>query len=207
MQINENERKIIIRGPNRLKGTVVAGGSKNAALPILAATLVTDEKCVIRNVPDLADIAVMISMLEVLGKSVVRSGEIVTVEAAGLPGGDAPYELVKKLRASVLVMGALAGRINRMKIPLPGGCAIGTRPIDLHLKGLQKMGASYRLEGGFVRLSTKKLRGAAIHLDYPSVGATENLLAAAVRASGPSNPRSCTPITTGGPIRTNWSSF
>ncbi|NLB35501.1 MAG: UDP-N-acetylglucosamine 1-carboxyvinyltransferase [Elusimicrobia bacterium] len=184
MQNTENSTRIIIEGPARLRGRVSVGGSKNAALPILASTLITDEKCVINNVPDLADISVMIKMLRIFGKDVRRENGTVTVTGSISNGGEAPYEQVKKLRASVLVMGALSGRLNKIRVPLPGGCAIGIRPIDLHLKGFTAMGAKYSMSGGIVHLSSKRLKGADIYLDYPSVGATENLLAAAVRAEG-----------------------
>ncbi len=175
---------IFIKGPSVLKGPVKAGGSKNASLAILAATLVTDEKCVLRNIPRMTDISVMLNLLELLGKKVAREGSAVIIENGSGLRSEAPYDLVKKLRASILVMGALAGRKSSVSVSLPGGCAIGTRPIDLHLKGLVKMGASYRLSGGFINLSSKGLRGKRIYLDYPSVGATENLLAAACRAEG-----------------------
>jgi len=178
------KRKICVKGYSSLKGTIKVGGSKNAVLPILAATLITDEKCVIKNVPELADISIMISMLEVLGKSVYRRNGTVIVESKGQLNGEAPYDLVRKLRASVLVMGALSGRLHKVQVALPGGCAIGTRPIDLHLKGLKKMGAEIKVSEGFVKLSSRGLKGAVITLDYPSVGATENLITAAARAEG-----------------------
>lgn len=182
--MNNNNKKIIIEGPSILKGKVNISGAKNAVLPILAATLMTDEKCIIRNVPDLSDISTMVQVLEFLGKKVRRLNSAVTVEAGGKMQGHAPYELVKKMRASILVMGALAGRMHKVRIPLPGGCAIGTRPVDLHLKGMKKMGAKLSVTGGFVNLSSKGLHGATIYLDYPSVGATENLIMAACHAEG-----------------------
>jgi UDP-N-acetylglucosamine 1-carboxyvinyltransferase len=184
MNSNNNEKKIIIDGSNSLKGNVKIFGSKNAVLPILAATLMTDEKCTIRNVPELSDITTMISMLKILGKKVNRNTDVVTVQQGEELHGEAPYDLVKKMRASILVMGALAGRMRRISVPLPGGCAIGTRPVDLHLKGMKKMGAKLSVSGGFVNLSSKGLHGAIIYLDYPSVGATENLIMAACHAEG-----------------------
>lgn len=182
--MNKSEKKIVIDGPSHLEGEIKISGSKNAVLPILAATLITDEKCIIRNISELTDIITMISMLEILGKTVKRNGTSVTIESSGTLNWEAPYELVKKLRASILVMGALAGRLKKIKVPLPGGCAIGTRPIDLHLKGLKKMGAKYSVDAGFVKLSTKGLKGSTIYLDYPSVGATENLIMAASQIKG-----------------------
>lgn len=167
-----------------MKGKVDVSGSKNAVLPILAATLITDERCTVRNVPDLGDISTMISMLEILGKKVNRENSCVVIEPFKDLKGEAPYDLVKKLRASILVMGALAGRKNKIRVALPGGCAIGTRPIDLHLKGLRKMGAEISVSGGFVNLRSRGLAGATIYLDYPSVGATENLVMAACHAKG-----------------------
>ncbi|MFH1415088.1 MAG: UDP-N-acetylglucosamine 1-carboxyvinyltransferase [Elusimicrobiota bacterium] len=178
------EKKIVIVGPAVLKGKVDISGSKNAVLPILATTLMTDKKCTVRNVPELSDIQTMILMLEHLGKKVTRSGSNVVVERGENLHSEAPYDLVKKMRASALVMGALAGRMRRIKIPLPGGCAIGTRPIDLHLKGMKRLGAKMSVSEGFVTLSSKGLKGATIYLDYPSVGATENLIMAACHAEG-----------------------
>ncbi|MFW6134018.1 MAG: UDP-N-acetylglucosamine 1-carboxyvinyltransferase [Elusimicrobiota bacterium] len=183
--MNESgKKKIFIKGPSKLKGKVNISGSKNAVLPILAATLITDKKCIIRNVPDLTDISIMIEMLRVLGKKVKRNGMVVKVEYSGRLGGEAPYDLVKKLRASVLVMGGLAGRRNDIKVALPGGCAIGTRPVDLHLKGFQTMGASIDVSEGFININTKGLQGKTVYLDYPSVGASENLIIAGCRAKG-----------------------
>jgi UDP-N-acetylglucosamine 1-carboxyvinyltransferase len=181
---NNNGRKIIIEGPTVLKGKVNISGSKNAVLPILAATLMTQEKCTIRNVPDLSDITTMISMLEILGKKVERKDSFVEVEEGTELHGEAPYDLVKKMRASILVMGALAGRKRKIRVPLPGGCAIGTRPVDIHLKGLKRMGAKFSVSEGCVNLSSKKLTGTTFYLDYPSVGATENLVMAACQAEG-----------------------
>ncbi|MFC2048651.1 UDP-N-acetylglucosamine 1-carboxyvinyltransferase [Elusimicrobiota bacterium] len=178
------ERSIIIEGPSVLRGEVKIAGSKNAVLPILAATLLSAKKCTVRNVPHLSDISTMISMLKHLGKKVTRQDSFVIIEEEGELLGEAPYNLVKKMRASVLVMGALAGRRRRIRIPLPGGCAIGTRPIDLHLKGLKKMGIKMDVSGGFVNLSSKGMKGATVYLDFPSVGATENLIMAACHAEG-----------------------
>lgn len=182
--MGKDKTKIVINGPAVLRGKIKVSGSKNAVLPILAATLMTDEKCLIKNVPALSDINTMISMLDALGKKVTRSGPDITVEAGGNLKGEAPYDLVKKMRASILVMGAMVGRKRKMRIPLPGGCAIGTRPIDLHLKGLKRMGVKHNVSSGFVNLVSEGLDGTIIYLDYPSVGATENLIMAACHANG-----------------------
>jgi len=182
--VNKKTKKICVKGPASLKGKVNVGGSKNAVLPILAATLISDEESIIRNVPDMTDITVMIAMLRVLGKTVERNGSVVTVRKSDGLTGEAPYRLVRKLRASVLVMGGLAARKKNIRVALPGGCAIGTRPIDIHLKGFKKMGADIKVSKGFVNLNSSGLRSAVINLDYPSVGATENLAIAASRTEG-----------------------
>lgn len=182
--MGNKEQKIVVRGPAKLEGEIGISGSKNAVLPMLAATLLTDEKCVIRNVPRLRDIRTMISLLDVIGKDVQRSQSTVTVESSGDLKNKAPYNLVKKLRASVLVMGGLVGRIKDINVALPGGCSIGARPIDIHLNGLQKMGVQTEVESGFVNLKTQELKGAKICLDFPSVGATENLVMAACLGEG-----------------------
>ncbi len=182
--MNKKEQKIVIRGPAQLKGNIGISGSKNAVLPMLAATLLTDEKCVIENVPRLSDIRTMINLVQVIGKKVVRTGDTVTVKSTGKLKNEAPYDLVKKLRASVLVMGGLVGRMKNLNVALPGGCPIGSRPIDIHLKGFRKMGVQTRVERGFVNLKSPVLEGARVCLDFPSVGATENLVMAACLGEG-----------------------
>ncbi len=180
---------LVIKGGHRLKGTVCISGAKNAALPILAATLLTDEKTEISNVPSLEDIRIFISLLRELGVKVnTSSGENsispVLVDSSRLSGFEAPHQLVRSMRASVLVLGPLMARIGRARVSLPGGCAIGARPIDLHLKGLELMGASYRVSQGYVDVKSKGLRGARIYLDFPSVTGTENLIMAAALIKG-----------------------
>jgi UDP-N-acetylglucosamine 1-carboxyvinyltransferase len=177
--------KIVVRGGKRLKGSVTISGSKNAALPILIATLLTDEKCVVRNIPGLADINTTIALLAYIGKNVSKKGSTVTV-TSGRDGlkRTAPYELVRRMRASNLVMGPLLARLGSVKVSLPGGCAIGARPIDIHLDGFAKMGAGIKLESGYVELKAGRLAGTKIKLRYPSVGATENLLLASATAAG-----------------------
>jgi UDP-N-acetylglucosamine 1-carboxyvinyltransferase len=177
---------IVIRGGAILNGEVVVSGSKNAALPLLFSTLLTRERCVLRNVPVLADIRTAMAVLEHLGARVSRSpdGHDVFVEARDVTAVDAPYELVKTMRASFLVLGPLLARFGRARVSTPGGCAIGARPVDLHLAGLEKMGARVRISEGYVEAEAERLRGAKILLDFPSVGATQQLMMAAALAEG-----------------------
>lgn len=177
--------KIIVEKSRPLKGTVRVSGAKNAVLPILSATLLSTEKCVLEEVPALRDVDVICEVLANLGADVKRlERDIVEVSAIGLDEIEAPYELVRKMRASFLVMGPLLARMGRARISMPGGCAIGTRPIDLHLKGFKALGADITLGHGFVEASADKLVGTKIYLDFPSVGATENIMMAAVLAEG-----------------------
>ncbi len=173
-----------IEGGQRLRGEIAISGSKNSALPILIASLLTDDTCVVRNVPHLDDIETVIALLVFLGKQVVRNGSEVEINAGPTLYAEAPYELVRKMRASVVVMGPLLARLGRVKASLPGGCAIGGRPINIHLDGFKKLGANVTLEQGYVEVSSKRLQGAPIHLDFPSVGATENLMMAASLIDG-----------------------
>jgi UDP-N-acetylglucosamine 1-carboxyvinyltransferase len=177
---------IVIRGGRRLEGEVVVSGAKNAALPLLFATLLTRERCVIRDVPALADIRTTILMLRHLGARVAASpdGHEVVVEARDVTSIEAPYELVKTMRASFLVLGPLLARFGHARVSTPGGCAIGARPVDLHLAGLQKMGARLQISEGYVEAECERLRGAKIVLDLPSVGATQQLMMAAALAEG-----------------------
>ena len=176
--------KIIIHGGRKLKGTVKISGSKNAALPILMAALLTDEPCYIENVPSLADIDTTIGLLTFLGKKIDKNGHRVYIHPDGHLKHTAPYELVRKMRASNLVMGPILTRLGRVDVSLPGGCAIGARPIDIHLKAFEKLGAEIKLESGYVKLNAKKLTGGKVRFRFPSVGATENILLAAVLARG-----------------------
>ncbi len=170
---------LTIEGGQRLSGHITVSGSKNAALPILIATLLTDEACTIRNVPHLDDIETVIALLVFLGKKATRHGDQVVVIAGSKLKPEAPYELVRKMRASIVVMGPLLARLGKVKASLPGGCAIGGRPINIHLDGFKKLGALIGLEQGYVDVTSKNLQGAAISLDFASVGATENLMMAA----------------------------
>jgi UDP-N-acetylglucosamine 1-carboxyvinyltransferase len=178
--------KILVHGGNKLSGSVRISGSKNSALPILAATLLTKEPCTIANVPDLSDIHYMLQILSHLGASVERASGTVRVEAETIKS-EAPYDIVRKMRASVCVLGPLLGRMKEAIVSLPGGCVIGDRPIDLHLKGFDALGAVNRIEHGNVKIFASQLRGAKINLrgkQGPTVLGTDNVMMAAVLAEG-----------------------
>ncbi len=175
---------IRIRGGKRLAGTVLVSGAKNAALPILCATLLSDGESLLRNVPALRDIDTTAALLRFLGRGCEVASPVVRVLAGSNVKPEAPYELVKQMRASVLVLGPLLARFGRAKVSLPGGCAIGARPIDQHLKGLEAMGANIRLNRGYVEADCPRLRGAEICFDLPTVTGTENLMMAASLAKG-----------------------
>jgi UDP-N-acetylglucosamine 1-carboxyvinyltransferase len=179
--------KIVIDGGRRLKGEVRVSGAKNAALPILASAILAGGTSVFRNVPKLMDVRTMAKLLRVLGATVVdadKTGYALAVTTDGISAFDAPYELVKTMRASVLVLGPLVARHGQATVSLPGGCAIGARPIDQHLKGLEALGAKITLEHGNVTARARRLRGAAIVCDVPTVTGTENLIMAASLAKG-----------------------
>ena len=181
--------KIIVQGGRRLQGEVAVSGSKNAALPVLISSLLTSDKCVYQGVPHLIDINTTLKLLSGLGVEVDKaswaedSGDL-TIRAARVKNVEASYDLVKTMRASFLVTGPLLARFGRAHVSTPGGCAIGTRPVNLHLKGLAAMGATIHQVHGYVEARAEKLRGAKIYLDIPSVGATENLMMAASLAEG-----------------------
>ncbi len=176
--------RFLIRGGKKLQGTVRASGSKNAALPILVATLLTDETCVLHRVPDLRDVRTTLKILEYLGKKVTYENGTVTVSADGQLKNSLPYELVKQMRASFWVAGPLLARFLEAEIPLPGGCAIGVRPVDIHLKGFEKLGATCETKAGNVILRAQELVPSKIVLRFPSVGATQNLLMCACLIEG-----------------------
>lgn len=178
--------KIIVRGGNRLSGTVKVEGAKNAVLPVIAATLLaTKGTSTIHDVPALSDVYTISEVLRYLGADVQIAGNTVTVDATAPLTVEAPFEYVRKMRASVLVMGPLLARNGRARVALPGGCAIGSRPIDQHLKGFEAMGASVKVGNGFIDAEVNgRLRGSKVYLDFPSVGATENIMMAAVLAEG-----------------------
>ena len=179
--------RIRIRGGRPLHGEIPIGGAKNAGLPLMAAGLLTDERLVLTNVPQLADIQTMASLLTQHGIAVdpvTNDGRTLSI-GGPITNTEAPYDIVRKMRASIVVLGPLVARMREARVSLPGGCAIGTRPVDLHLKGLEQMGATIVLDGGYVLASAPQgLRGAAIVMPFPSVGATENLAMAATLADG-----------------------
>ena len=177
--------RLLISGGRPLRGEVAIGGAKNSALKIMAAALLAEGRTVILNVPDIADCRTMAEVLERLGAGVERRDHQVVVDAAGRLGEETPYELVRRMRASILVLGPLLARRGTARVALPGGCNIGRRKIDLHVRGLEKMGAEFSYDHGYlVATAGGRLEGAVISLDFPSVGATENLLMAAAGARG-----------------------
>ncbi len=177
-------QKILVTGGAPLEGDVRISGAKNAVLPILCATLLADGPVAVSNVPALHDVLTTARLLQQLGAEVSRDDGTMTVDPRGVHSHVAPYELVKTMRASVLVLGPLLARFGDAQVSLPGGCAIGSRPVDLHLKGLQALGAEISVDHGFIRASAKRLRGARHVFDLVSVGATENVLMAATLAQG-----------------------
>ena len=179
--------KLLIRGGRRLQGEVPIAGAKNAALPELTAALLTTESVTLSNVPQLQDVATMLKLLRNMGvvaDRVADAPETVTLDASNVATPEAPYELVKTMRASILVLGPLLARFGRAKVSLPGGCAIGSRPVDQHIKGLQAMGAEIGVEHGYIVATAKRLKSARISTDMVTVTGTENLLMAATLAQG-----------------------
>ncbi|NCO68455.1 MAG: UDP-N-acetylglucosamine 1-carboxyvinyltransferase [Nitrospirae bacterium CG_4_10_14_0_8_um_filter_41_23] len=176
--------KLIIHGGKRLKGGVDISGAKNAALPIIAASLLASGYCTISNVPNLKDIMTMGRLLANLGAGFHYEDRKAIINTEKVKIFEAPYDLVRTMRASILVLGPLIARFGRAKVSLPGGCAIGARPINLHLIGLEKMGADIKLESGYVVAKGKRLKGTSIYLDVPTVTGTENLMMAASLAKG-----------------------
>jgi len=178
--------KFLVENSPPLQGVVRISGSKNSVLPILAASLLMENPCVIKEVPDLRDVDIMDQLLRYMGAHVSRDKEsgIFSVQSDSFLLQEAPYELVSQMRASFLIIGPLLARIGRARVPLPGGCNLGARPIDLHLKGFQAMGANIDIDHGYVIAKADKLQGCNIYLDFPSVGATENIMTAAVTAVG-----------------------
>ncbi|PYL10706.1 MAG: UDP-N-acetylglucosamine 1-carboxyvinyltransferase, partial [Verrucomicrobia bacterium] len=178
--------KILIHGGHPLSGSIKVSGSKNSSLPILAATLLTREPCIVHRVPDLSDTHYMLQILMHLGAQVERASGTVTAAAENVQSV-APYDVVRKMRASVCVLGPLLGRCKEATVSMPGGCVIGDRPIDLHLKGFEALGAAVRVEGGNIKVFAPKLRGAVINLRGkfgPTVLGTDNVMMAAVLAEG-----------------------
>jgi UDP-N-acetylglucosamine 1-carboxyvinyltransferase len=176
--------KLVIEGGARLKGEVRISGAKNAALPIMCASLLSRDALTLHNVPQLNDVATMVKLLRRMGVSVERDGDRITLDASRLDSPEAPYDLVKTMRASILVLGPLAARAGEARVSLPGGCAIGARPVDQHIKGLQSMGAEVRVEHGDVHATATRLKGARLFTDIVTVTGTENLMMAACLADG-----------------------
>lgn len=177
--------KIIIEGGKKLSGSIKVSGAKNAALPIMAAVILSTGPVELSNVPALNDVNTMDRVLQALGARVENvGGNVYRFDASGQINDEAPYELVKSMRASFFVMGPLLARLKKARVPLPGGCAIGVRPVNIHLKGFEALGATVSIEGGCAVAVADKLRGNKILLDFPSVGATENLIMAATLAEG-----------------------
>ena len=175
--------KLIISGGKRLQGVVKIDGAKNSALSIMAATLLTKDNCILRNIPRLTDIDTMAAVIRKLGVKVEWKGDnSLYIDSNSFNNYEAPYELVKMMRGSILVMGPLLARLKRAKISLPGGCAIGARPVDYHLKGFEALGAQFEVEKGYIEAKVNTLKGTEIYLDFPSLGATENIMMAACLA-------------------------
>jgi UDP-N-acetylglucosamine 1-carboxyvinyltransferase len=181
--------KLIIQGGNRLNGEVTISGAKNAALPILCASLLAETPLYLSSIPVLKDVGSTIKLLEQMGVKAERNADKVTLDASVIHSFEAPYEMVKTMRASILVLGPLLARFGHARVSLPGGCAIGSRPVDLHIKGLQAMGAEIHIEHGYIEATTKhlpnqRLQGARYYMDMVTVTGTENLMMAAALAQG-----------------------
>ena len=175
---------LVIEGGKPLSGSVRISGAKNAVLKLMAASLLTAEECVIRNVPRIKDVENMVNVLLGLGAQVIHDGDVISIRAGEDLSWEAPEDNAREMRASIQIMGPLLARFGRVRIAHPGGCAIGTRPVDLHVNSLRKMGADLRDEFGFITGSCTQLTGQDIYLDIPSVGATENIMMAATLAKG-----------------------
>ena len=177
--------KLVIRGGIPLTGSVRVSGAKNSVLPIIASTLLSGNTCCLNGVPRLADVTTIVDLIQCMGAETEWYGDCLTVTAKSVSNCEAPYECVSRMRASFLIMGPLLARFGQTRVSLPGGCNIGTRPIDLHLKGFAALGAKITKENGFVDARVKgRLKGARVYLDFPSVGATENIMMAASLADG-----------------------
>ena len=176
--------KLLVTGPVKLNGTVQISSAKNATLPILVATLLCPYPVKFTGIPELMDVSTIIKILQSMGLKVSKNGDELIADATKLDNQHADYALVKTMRASVLVLGPLLARYGVASVSLPGGCAIGARPVDIHLMGMEKLGAEIQIENGYIKAKCKKLKGSTITLPFPSVGATENLMMAAVLAEG-----------------------
>ena len=176
--------KFIVNGGNQISGSVDISGAKNAVLPLMTAALLVDGNTTINSVPDLRDTRTMIRLLEIIGAKVAFINNSLSINASDVNNLEAPYDLVKTMRASFYVLGPLLARFGEVRVSLPGGCAWGPRPVDFHLKGLEKLGAEISLESGYILAKAKHLKGNKISFDFPSVGATGNILMASVLARG-----------------------
>lgn len=176
--------KLEIKGGKRLEGEVVISGAKNATLPILAAALLADGKSVFHNVPRLMDVSSLLMLCEELGAKTEFDGNTVSIDASGVNNHLAPYEIVRKMRASILVLGPLVARLGKACVSLPGGCAIGARPVNLHMDGLERLGAEVSLSHGYIHAKSERLKGCEINFDTVTVTGTENIMMAAVLAEG-----------------------
>ncbi|MDO8654628.1 MAG: UDP-N-acetylglucosamine 1-carboxyvinyltransferase [Undibacterium sp.] len=176
--------KLLITGGYRLNGEINISGAKNAALPILCAGLLTADDLVLQNVPSLQDVSTMLTLLRQMGLNVTQEDGVVTLNGGAINKLEAPYDMVKTMRASILVLGPLLARFGEAKVSLPGGCAIGSRPVDQHIKGLQAMGAEITIEAGYIHAKAKRLKGTRVVTDMITVTGTENLLMAATLADG-----------------------
>ncbi len=176
--------KFIVTGEVQLKGCVQVGGAKNATLPIMAATLLSNGLSILHDVPELRDITMMQNIMRLLGASIIREGHTLIIDTASVVRTDIPESLMREMRASVFLMGPLLGRFRKVRLSYPGGCDIGPRPINLHIKALEKLGACIKESGGYILAEAKELIGGEITFDFPSVGATENAIMAAVLARG-----------------------
>jgi UDP-N-acetylglucosamine 1-carboxyvinyltransferase len=176
--------RLLVTGGRRLAGSVPIGGAKNSALKLMAASLLAEGRTVLHNVPDISDCRTMVDVLQHLEADVHRDGASVVIDTSGTMGLETPYELVRRMRASILVLGPLLARFGRARVAMPGGCNIGRRKIDLHIRGLERMGAQFSYDHGYLVAEADGLSGAVLSLDFPSVGATENLLMAAASARG-----------------------
>ncbi len=176
--------KYVVEGGATLKGSVRVSGAKNSALKLMAASIMASEECVIRNVPDIADVRTMRELLVHMGLELEHESKTMRIVPSSNPRPEAPYEIVQKMRASIVVLGPILTRFGSAHVAMPGGCNIGSRQIDLHIKGLTEMGADISVLHGFIEAKAKRLKGARIYLELPSVGATENLLMAACMAKG-----------------------
>ena len=176
--------KYIVNGKKKLSGRVRVHGAKNAVLPIMAASILAEDKCRIFDCPDLSDVRHTMSILERLGCSASLLGDVLEIDSSGISSWEISEDLMREMRSSIIFLGALAGKMGRARMCAPGGCELGNRPIDLHLKALKQLGLEIREENGFIEAIADHMHPADIHLSFPSVGATENIMLAGVLAEG-----------------------